>query len=443
MTIIKWSGLEVAALRIALRDTQVQFADRIGCSLESVSKWERRGTDITLGPKYSECMDTTCRRLDDEQHARFAAALREQDYALRTTGAEVSPLDDAAGLLELQEVDDVRRREFGTTILGLPALTAGFANSDRMSTSTELSDMMGGGLVAPELVDYFRSQLSGHYTADMYLGPLYLIPTVQAQTELIARLASTADTPVRWELLEIGTAYAALLGWLYQDAGDRAVSAEWRDTTLSLAHRCGNPQLISYALSNLAMLALDHNDGRTVIDYARAARAVAPNLSPKVRVMALQYEAQGHAMLGDRATADCLLDEAIPLVNSVDDTYPWGNSCRRTPHYVEVQRATCYGRTGSTQDAVDAVDLWDEVLDSMPESARRDNAVFRARQSAVLSKVPDPDRALWAATEAVEAVRVTRSARLRSELKELTSHARAWRNTSAGRELRALVGSVE
>ena len=78
MTIITWTGLEVAALRAALRDTQVQFADRIGCSVEAVGKWERRGADITLGAKYSECMDTACGRLDEEQRARFDVVLHQE-----------------------------------------------------------------------------------------------------------------------------------------------------------------------------------------------------------------------------------------------------------------------------------------------------------------------------------------------------------------------------
>jgi tetratricopeptide (TPR) repeat protein len=86
MTIIRWTGLEVAALRTALRDTQVQFADRIGCSLEAVGKWERRGADITLGAKYSECMDTTRSRLDNEQRARFDAALLQDPR--KTSAAE-------------------------------------------------------------------------------------------------------------------------------------------------------------------------------------------------------------------------------------------------------------------------------------------------------------------------------------------------------------------
>ncbi|MEV3962960.1 hypothetical protein AB0M34_19000 [Nocardia sp. NPDC050193] len=433
---------EVTALRTALRDTQDQFVDRIGCSVEAVSKWERRGATITLGAKYSECMDTAHSRLDDEQRARFDAALRDSDERHQIAPGASSGLGDTGVVLEVQEVDEVRRRDFGTTVMGLSALAASVANPDVGVTYVPVSDMVSSAGVAPELVDYFRSQLAGHYTADMYLGPRYLIPTVQTQTELIAHLAGTADAPVRRGLLEIGTAYAALLGWLYQDAGDRSASGKWRDTTLSLAHRSGDSQLVSYALSNMAMLALDNRDGRAVIDYARAAMAAGTRLSAKVRVMALQHEAQGHAMLGDRVAADRLLDTAVSLIRRIDDEQPWGNSWRRTPHYVVVQRATCYGRTGNARDAVSAVALWDETMDSMPESARRDNAVFRARQSAVLAMVPDPERAVWSASEAAEAVKITGSARLRSELKGLAAHARTWAHTSAGHELRALVGSV-
>ncbi|MGV9750539.1 helix-turn-helix domain-containing protein [Nocardia farcinica] len=442
MTIIKWTGREVAALRTALRDTQIQFADRIGCSLEAVGKWERRGAGITLGAKYSECMDTAHRRLDDEQRARFDAALHRPNIALPTAGTGVSRSSRASVVLGPEEDDDVRRRDFGTALVGLPVLAAACAKPDTAAMPVSVSDLVSGGRVAPELVDYFRSQLSGHYLADMYLGPLYLVPTVRAQTKLLVRLVGTADRSVRRGLLEIGTAYAALLGWLYQDAGDRAASASWRDTTLAFAHRSGNPQLVSYGLSNMAMLALDQDDGRAVIDYAQAARAAGARLSPKARVMALQHEAQGHAMLGDRATADRLLDEAVPLLSRIDDEQPWGNACRRTPYYMEVQRATCYGRTGSAQGAAAAAALWDEIMDVMPASARRDNAVFRARQSAALARVPDPDRALWAAAEAMDASRATGSARIRRELNKVVVQAEAWVHTSAGRELRILVESA-
>jgi plasmid maintenance system antidote protein VapI len=298
------------------------------------------------------------------------------------------------------------------------------------------------GYVAPELADYFRGQLAGHYTADMYLGPRHLIPTVQTQAELIIRLTHAADKPVRRELLDIGAAYTAMLGWLFQDAGDLTTSAHWRDITLSMAHRAGDPQLVSYALTNKAMLAIDQGEGRAVIDYSQAALAGESGLSPKARVLALQHQAHGHAMTGDRPAADRLLDTAYALTSQVDDDYPWGNACHRTPHYVEVQRATCYGRTGKPQDAAAAADLWDQIIDGMPETARRDNAVFRTRQAAALAVVPDPERVTAIAAEAAGVVQATGSARLRRELLELPSHARKWAGTSAGRQLREVISSI-
>ena len=312
----------------------------------------------------------------------------------------------------------------------------------RAASQSETSPAIQKTSVAPELVGYFRAQLAGHYTADMYLGPRHLIPIVQAQAELITQLASNADAPVRRGLLDTGAAYAALLGWLYQDAGDLTASARWRDITLSLAHRSGDPQLISYALTNKAMLALDQGDGRAVVDYAQAALARERGLSPKARVLALQHQAHGHAMLGRRDAADRLLDAAAALAGQVDDGYLWGNACRRTPHYVAVQRATCYGRTGRAADAADAAALWDQVMDEMPESARRDNAVFRTRQAAALAVVPDPERVVSLAADAAQVVRTTGSARLQRELKALTARSARWGQTPAGRELRAIVASV-
>lgn len=72
--------------------------------------------------------------------------------------------------------------------------------------------------VDPALIDYFEQQLEGHYRADMYLGPHDLIGTVSAQYQLIDKLVRSAKSEVRRGLLRIGAAYAALVGWLYQDA---------------------------------------------------------------------------------------------------------------------------------------------------------------------------------------------------------------------------------
>ncbi|WP_174188385.1 hypothetical protein [Nocardia barduliensis] len=468
----EWTGFEAAALQEAMRKSIREFAAMLGIDTTTIANWRSGLSTVTPRPRMQEILDTTLeQRATPDDKARFEQIVAEGEAVWRERHARAGarkglplesprhpnsiaslPLLSAStvdvGPLGAEGEDPVERKTFLQVLTGsvtgfaLGATELNESHERHLRAADEPLDKLKSNHTAPELVDYFRAQLAGHYTADAYLGPLQLIPTVQAQTELIIRLASQADAHARRNLLETAAAYAALLGWLYQDAGHLTTSAKWRYTTMSLAHRSGEPQIISYALSNMAMLRLDQDDGRVVTEYAQAAQTAGHELSPKCRVIALQHEAQGHAMLGDRATADRLLDSVASLIVRVDDQHPWGNACRRTPHHVEVQRAICYGRTGTRRDAADAAALWDEIMGSMPELARRDNAVFRARQSAALAKVPDPDRAVWAATEAAKALVTTGSARLRRELKALPSHSRAWAHTSAGRELRAIVGSV-
>ncbi|WP_157183642.1 hypothetical protein [Nocardia takedensis] len=460
----EWTGFEAAALQEAMRRSIRDFAATLGIDTTTVANWRSGLGTVTPRPRMQEILDTTLeQRATAEDRARFEQILAEGEavwrerHVRRAASAELVlespqqpytttsvPHPSATTVQESARdaawEDPVERKTFLQVMTGsVVGLALGAGTTARSSDSV---DALKSSCSRPELVDYFRAQLAGHYTADAYLGSIHLIPTVRAQTELIIRLASETDDPTRHDLLETGAAYAALLGWLYQDSGDLSASTEWRCTTLALAHRSGDRQILSYALSNMAMLALDQDDGRVVVEYARAARTPERELSPKCRVIALQHEAQGHAMLGDRATADRLLDDAAHLVDKVDDHHPWGNASRRTPHHIQVQRAICYGRTGTAHDAAAAVVLWDEIIDTLPELARRDNAVFRARQSAALAKVPDPDRAVWAAAEAVEVLGRTGSARLRRELKALPTHSHQWANTSAGRELRAIVGSV-
>ena len=294
--------------------------------------------------------------------------------------------------------------------------------------------------VAPELVDYFRTQLAGHYRADMFLGPHHLIPTVTEQHRLICDLSGTAASDVRTGLLRAGTAYAALIGWLHQDAGDIPQSAYWRSVTLDMAHRCGDPDLISYALTNKAMLLTDTGSGRAVMDFGHAAMLGDPRrLPPKTRVMAAVQSAHGHSLTGERAECDRILDCAARLAAQVDDEHVWGNSCRRTPGWFEVQRATCYGRLGAAQEAVR---LWGQVLSGMSGSARRDTAVFRARHAAALAATGEPEQAVRIAGDVAGLVRETGSARLRRELLALRGTMAPWASSAPGRELARVLGSL-
>ncbi|MEV7959434.1 hypothetical protein [Streptomyces sp. NPDC088141] len=206
----------------------------------------------------------------------------------------------------------------------------------------------------------------------VFLGPHDLIGTVSAQYQLIDNLVRSAKGETRRGLLRVGAAYAALVGRLYQDAGDMDGAAFWRGVTQEIAMRSRDPHLIGYSLVNQAQLRTDPGDGHAVIDLCEAALDDADQLVPKVRIMAMQQQAHGASLTGERHMVDQLIDQADRLLPRVDDDLPWGNACRRTPGYLEVQRATCYGRLGLEEEAGA---LWSQVLAIVPTTARRDRGV--------------------------------------------------------------------
>lgn len=286
--------------------------------------------------------------------------------------------------------------------------------------------------VAPELPDYFDAQLRSHYTADMLLGPHFVLETVTTQYRAIREAIDASTGGLHQKLLSVAASYAAFAGWLHQDAGDLAGSTAWRSETLEMAHRSGDAQLVSYALTNKAMLRVEVNDGVGAVDLAQAALAETGRLAPKVRIVGLMQAAQGHALVGDRVSVDRSLDDASDLIDAVDDSWPWGNAFRRTPGYVDAQRATCYGYLGL---AAESAQLWASVIDQQPASYRRDSGVYLARHARALLGAGEPYEATTKATQAVACFRETGSARMRLELAKLRDSAGRWASTSAGRDL--------
>jgi hypothetical protein len=200
------------------------------------------------------------------------------------------------------------------------------------------------------------------------------------------------------------------------------------------AHRSQDVQLVCFALHNKAMLHADMRDGRGVLDLTGAALQHQPRMCPKVQILALQQAAHGTSLAGgDDAAGACdrLLDEAAGLLDAVDDEYPWGGACR-TPHYVEVQRATVYTRLHRTREALE---LWEQVLPGIPGPAHRDLGAFRARQAQALADAGEPEQAVTLAAEVVPLAAQTGSARMRAELDVLRQRMEPWKSEAPSRAL--------
>jgi hypothetical protein len=239
----------------------------------------------------------------------------------------------------------------------------------------------------------------------------------------------------------MATGYAAFIGWLYQDAGDLRASTYWLDVMLERAHHSQDVQLVGFALHNKAMLHADMRDGHGVLDLTGAALQQRTLLCPKVQVMVFQQAAHGTSLIGgDDAPGAChrLLDEAAGLLDAIDDQYPWGSACRM-PRYIDIQRATVCTRLGRTRDALE---LWGQIIPSVPVSETRDLGVFRARHAQVLADAGEPEQAVALAREIVPVAAQTRSARMRAELLTLRLHMEPWNDDAPGRELKEMLLSL-
>ena len=71
-TIRKWTGRESRALREAMRLSIRDFADQLGVTARSISKWEAGGPHFVQRPESQEILDTKLRQVSDEVRARLS-----------------------------------------------------------------------------------------------------------------------------------------------------------------------------------------------------------------------------------------------------------------------------------------------------------------------------------------------------------------------------------
>jgi len=186
------------------------------------------------------------------------------------------------------------------------------------------------------------------------------------------------------------------------------------------------------------MARTDQGIGAAVIDLCNSALMDDGHLSPEVRVFALQQQAHGASLIGDRRQVDTLLDTAGRILEQVD-VEVWGTACLRTPHYVEVQRATCYGRLGLAKEALG---VWQRIIPAAPANARRDVGVWVARQATLSASLQEPERTVELARHAVKAALETGSARVHRELAAAKVTMTPWQDEPVGRDFAEVLAPI-
>jgi tetratricopeptide (TPR) repeat protein len=219
---------------------------------------------------------------------------------------------------------------------------------------------------------------------------------------------------------------AEFLGWLNQDLGDFTQATYWSDRAMEWAQETGDEVLAAYVLFRKANQATARRNAQQAVSLARAAQR-APGVTASIRALAMQQEAQGHALLGNPRFAMTKFDEARELAAVAgadapsEDTALDTSYC--TPVYVEMQRANCLIEFGEPLRAAEA---FEAELRILPQVYRTDHGVYLSRLARAYATAGEPEQSAEAATRALTIALDTESARAMGELSAAERALSAW-----------------
>ncbi|MBM4792337.1 helix-turn-helix transcriptional regulator [Streptomyces sioyaensis] len=167
------------------------------------------------------------------------------------------------------------------------------------------------------MLEASRSLFTHYRRLGQSVEPGVLLPGLIAQTHTLRELSAHADSRTRGELLALGSRYAEYVGWLVQETGDEQAALWWTQRAVDLAAAGGDRALAGYALVRRALVTMYQDDAEQTVALAQRAQSGA--LPPRIRGLAAQREAQGHALAGDRDACQRALDKARLLLARQDD----------------------------------------------------------------------------------------------------------------------------
>ncbi|GAA2154623.1 hypothetical protein GCM10009760_53710 [Kitasatospora kazusensis] len=389
-------------------------------------------------------MITACRTRD------FSAVFRLLKHAgiypsLIARACDLTPSrvgEVIAGKRRIEKIDLVERVADG---LHLPGHMLGLAarsweqftaapGSDPAFSRRPATPSCGVTAAGPVIdAEFFASQIRtimpGHYKAANLFGSRHALDPVERHVRSIDRLQAHTAGPARDDLLVLGARIAEFLGWLHQDLGDFTQATYWSDRSMEWSQETGDDLMTSYVLFRKSNQATARRNPQQAVSLARAAQRV-PGVTPRIRALAVQQEAQGHALMGNPKFAQTKFDEAHELAASPDE--PEDDDALDTAYctatYVEMQRANCWIELGDPQRAAE---VFESELTVLPQVYRNDQGVYLSRLARAYATAGEPEQGAAAADRALSIVLDTESARAFGELSAANQALKRWSATPA------------
>ncbi len=313
--------------------------------------------------------------------------------------------------------------------LAAPPWPAAFTATGRVGTAVEF---------AP--AEIFRDQFDQMRRLGQTSAPGTLLPLLTVQTQTLGDLATQADAANRSRLLVLAARYAEYAGWMAQEAGDDSLALRWTAQAVELAEVGGDRHLASYVLVRRALIAFYAGDATQTVQLVGPAQS--GSLPPRIRGLAAQREAQGHALAGDDyacrrslerarnllAIAGAEADEGAPVLGTVSLADP-----------AAMVTGWCLYDLGRADQAAEVLD---RECPRIPGSAVRSRARYGVRRALAHAASGEPERACEIASELLPFVPALRSATIQTDVRRLARELHRFRANRSVRDLQPLLATA-
>lgn len=298
--------------------------------------------------------------------------------------------------------------------------------------------LSGQGVAAtarqPAAVDVFRTMFDQARKLGQTASPGVVLPAAIAQTHVLRGLALQAPPAMKGEFLMLGARFAEYAGWMAQESGNARAALWWTSKAVDMATAANDRDLAVYALVRRALVTLYRDDADQTIELARRARE-RKDVPRRIRGLAAQREAQGHALAGDYDACMHRLDEARVLLGgaaaqSRADAEILGTT--NLPDPVSMVTGWCLYELGRPKDAAAILDA--EVARLDPR-ALRSRARYGVRQALAHASAGEVERACELTRGLLSITDTVASATITSDLRRLARVLSRWHGDPAVREV--------
>jgi transcriptional regulator with XRE-family HTH domain len=266
----------------------------------------------------------------------------------------------------------------------------------------------------------FETMFASQRMLGLAVSPRLVRPLVETQTRLLLALAAAAHDAARTPLLLLAARHAEYAGWMAQEDGDEPAALSWTVHAARTAESQGDLELARYGLVRQAELSLYRGDFRTAVRLAVLAQE--GGRGARVTGLAIQREAQAHALAGDPVRWRSAMERAAELLAAPDET---GSALgpSSAPNLHALVTGWCLLDLGRPDEAADVLD---REVPLIPESARRAAARFGVRRAMAHAAAGDSGQAATLVLELLPTATQVDSATVRSDLRRLSQVLARW-----------------